>query len=855
MTRAAAWAVALCVLAALAGSARASECVNGHWEDATNTTCLCNNPQPKVGEQGWTGPACDYPLFGIELSADKPVTDWCGSGDVPCNTVTRNDKKCFLAQTPWKPVRWEDPNDPGRWKYLTIYLERTSAKGDPDIYGMFTSDVNTRRPSKSHLNYDFRETSSVSSISTLTVEKDDVGRDKDYNMTIICIDTWSTQNATFKMLAYTSECPANFNHQGVLTVCSSPMNATSEDKRYTRCTAGICECKPEFAIPTEEDGTPMDVYPELGFDKCAAQVKPINAFVKKNGMQETMLIQNERVDLDSWNFYPVNITNSTWETVVTVECDECGAEADEQAQYKNYMSTYPILVMKYGAPPGMRWKDGSYEYDLRSYSTRGDEQLVIKQSDKKYREGLWFIGVHVSYSAQHPINYTLTVDRNDCPSGCSGRGLKCNIDEVNNTRTCQCEKGYFKDDCSADATPLDYGVPFKDTIEDGNYEYFQLPTISAKQASRNIDVKLRASYTGFDCPAHWTSCHPSLLVKKGGGETYPQMEDYTFKADLMAENGTDEILICSSQLVDGVWRGAVYNPRRWQAINYTVEVVKDSHCLNNCSNRGDCVDGICQCHHHYGGGDCSVSTSCMAGDRKANQRTNGVCWEECSCEQRDGVTTCGFDNTCVSFDCNPPLRWTGVGEECVADECEHDHLFVSDQENYSCLKRCQCKGGLACKLDKQCDPQTVNCIAPYRKDPFTKECMLEGCAKGTVQLNVLSPIDNAKCFMDCTCKADAANNEEKCSYNQAGKCSHISCDEGYTLVKATKNDPINDQKLGGKCVLIKKPGSGATTTAVVSILMLIVGIAMGGALMFFFEKRFQQKVRIAGYSNFGEELG
>ena len=846
--------LAILALGLSASTCQAVVCVHGD-PDPKNETCLCTNAQPKVGEQGWTGEDCSYPVWGVDLSPDKPLTDDCAAnnsvGVGNCDKITRGEKKCFLAYTPWKPTRWEDPDDPGRWKFLAFFLDRTSEHGDPDLYGMFTNDVNARRPTKNHVNYDFRETSSINAKSTLVVEKDSIGRDKDYNMTFICVDTWSSTNATFSLLAYASECPANYDQTGVLNVCSSPMNATAEDKRYTRCTGGVCDCKPQYSLPLTPEGTAMDVYPELGFDKCAAQVRDLDDFQKKNDMQDSVLVENQMVGLTDWNFYPINITNSTWETVVTVECDRCGEDNNANNGGYRYMSNYPILVMKYGAPPGMTWKNGAYQYDLRSYSSSGDEQLTITKESSKYREGLWFIGVHVSYSASKPINYTLSIDRNSCPNGCSGRGVSCKID-VNDTRTCECEKDFLKEDCSAEATPLKYGEPLNDTLDDAYYDYFQLPTISAKQASRNIDIKLKASYSGYDCT--WSNCHPSLLVKKGGGKEYPDMSDYTFKQEIKSENLTNEILICSSQLVDGVWRGAVYNPRKWIPINYTIEVVKESHCLNNCSGRGDCLDGICQCHHHYGGGDCSVSTSCMAGDRKSNIRANGICWQECQCENRDGVTTCAFDNTCVSFECNPPLRWTGVGEECKADECQYDHLYVSDEDNYSCVKRCRCPDGHACTLDKDCDNSTVTCITPYRRDPFTGQCMLEGCAKDTVQLNTLNPVKNGKCFMDCKCKNTLSQAKERCQYNQAGACSHISCDDGYTLVKSTPKDPTHVKESGGKCVREKKPASKGWVAGVLSVVMLIIGIAAGGGLMFFFEKKFQRKVKFAGYSNFGDDI-
>ena len=33
----------------------------------------------------------------------------------------------------------------------------------------------------------------------------------------------------------------------------------------------------------------------------------------------------------------------------------------------------------------------------------------------------------------------------------------------------------------------------------------------------------------------------------------------------------------------------------------------------------------------------------------------------------------------------------------------------------------------------ECDKSTYQCITPYRKDPKTGQCTLEGCAKGSVQ--------------------------------------------------------------------------------------------------------------------------
>ena len=67
-----------------------------------------------------------------------------------------------------------------------------------------------------------------------------------------------------------------------------------------------------------------------------------------------------------------------------IQCDNCDDSSDGNNQYR-YMSTYPVLTMKYGAPPGMQWKDGAYEYDIRSYSSSGDQQITLRQDSNKYR--------------------------------------------------------------------------------------------------------------------------------------------------------------------------------------------------------------------------------------------------------------------------------------------------------------------------------------------------------------------------------------------------------------------------------------------------------------------------------------
>ena len=99
---------------------------------------------------------------------------------------------------------------------------------------------------------------------------------------------------------------------------------------------------------------------------------------------------------------------------------------------------------------------------------------------------------------------------------------------------------------------------------------------------------------------------------------------------------------------------------------------QEKSCLNNCNNRGACVNGQCVCEMKYYGADCSKSKNSFKIDKCANNcNRNGRCNEEtmecvCNdgfsgefCENRDCEKPCFNGGKCVDGHCLCENGWTG----------------------------------------------------------------------------------------------------------------------------------------------------------------------------------------------------
>ena len=455
-------------------------------------------------------------------------------------------------------------------------------RADPDLYGLWVGGTNRSdaRPSRDGKGFDFQETSTGMHRTVIKkVAKSEFGlEDKDYSGAYICVKAYGDgDKVSFTLSASLTKCPGDFTEEGLPLECSSGLDAADVDRRYDSCSEeGQCLCRSPWAQPVPE------VFPGLGFEDCSANVTMLNSTV--NG---TLTLSNQYSVPDKWNFYQFEVGQGDFQVIINVSEEET----------KGFVDMY----LKAGTPPGF----GPQQFDLRpawsrATDERGLEVAMDPNSTNAYRRGTWFLGI---VGDHQPTSYTLTITKNECLMNCSGHG-ECT------EHRCQCEDGYGGEDCSQDSRPLLFNETVTRDESSFEFDYYILPSLN--EVHSNVEVTVEASYhsTGY---GRWLEVRPSILLARQNGSgklTFPTVSNYSHKLTLDEQNVTRTLALCPTRYRESNWTLAVFNPMRTIDVGYTLVVKKIGHCLNHCSDHGQCnADGRCECQANWAGGDCSVDVS------------------------------------------------------------------------------------------------------------------------------------------------------------------------------------------------------------------------------------------------------
>lgn len=596
-----------------------------------------------------------------------------------------------------------------RWERIVFEIERNSDSGDPDLYGKWYYDgidpIEALPSQPSSTDFDFNEMSSSSKIRASTeVRKSDLSLSKDVNVkgVLLCVHAYGTRAeedaVNFTLRWDYSECPLSFHEDGQVYVCSTPRNAAARD-RHGECVMGSCQCYGEYVPPVVEwfDGT--------GFDDCSASVGTLSEASPAEYYLEP----------DAWRYYELNVGELDRHVILDLHANTSSAAYGES----------PTLYMKYGQPPGARYQ----EYDKRSgysyWQNAGpDQQVRLDESDDEYRNGTWYVGVQAGSSTA--CNFSLTLTKYTCPMDCSGHGT-CHKNE-NGTYACVCHDQWLsppdKGDCSAGSAPMEFGVPQSDLMKDTSYVYYSFPPIHPEMASRHVEIEAHITYYyASEYTWHWgmwgnNDEKPTLLLKSGNADDYPNMGDFEFHQVLEMENKTYVLTIPASKVNEGIWKAAIFNPDHSRDMRYTITMDVQAYCPNNCNadlGQGTCTKlGSCMCNSGFTGTDCGFLTNQC---KVASYERKGHCLLPCQCHTTTdaGVPICQYGEQCGG--CLAGYRFiepsTNPSEACVRDECTADQIYVSEDMTFTCTKECASDGEHGGKVLRGCIFGTKKCLPPY----------------------------------------------------------------------------------------------------------------------------------------------
>ncbi|XP_044848910.1 tenascin isoform X2 [Mauremys mutica] len=294
-------------------------------------------------------------------------------------------------------------------------------------------------------------------------------------------------------------------------------------------------------------------------------------------------------------------------------------------------------------------------------------------------------------------------------------------------------------------------------------------------------------------------------------------------SSLTAEGQVDTTPYCSGRgNYSGEHCGCICEPG-WKGPNCS-----EPECLNNCNNKGRCVNGKCICDEGFTGEDCSQLT-CPNDCSDQGKCINGVCLcfeeytgEDCS-EERCPVA-CSEHGKCVNGRCVCDEGFTG--EDCSEPLC----LNNCNNRGRCVEKECVCNEGytgedcgeLICPNDCYDRGRCVNGTC-YCEEGFTGEdcgeltcpnnCNNNGrCANGLCICNegfVGDDCSERRCPKDCNKRGRCVNGKCVCNEGFAGAvCGQVKCPKDCNKQGRCVNGQCVCQEgfMGEDCSELRCPG-------------------------------------------------